>query len=77
MAFTIPEAGTVSLKVYDLTGDLVRTVVEEQNFDQPGWISIRWDGMDDFGQYIGSGLYFYILEFNGTPTIKKMLGVIK
>ncbi|MCK4233850.1 T9SS type A sorting domain-containing protein [candidate division WOR-3 bacterium] len=44
------------LKVYDATGRVVRTLVDE---DQgPGWYSVTWDGRDGFGKRVSSGVYF-------------------
>ncbi|MEW6685491.1 MAG: choice-of-anchor X domain-containing protein, partial [Candidatus Edwardsbacteria bacterium] len=76
--FRLSEKGKVTLKVYDLAGDLVRTLIENRDFETSD--AIRWDGKNDFDDYVGSGIYVYVFEFKGTTqskTIKKPLGVIK
>jgi len=77
LVLSLPGAGSLTLKIYDLAGDLVRTVTENQNVGATGWISLRWDGKNDFGEYVGSGIYIYVLKFNDKVEIKKTLGVIK
>jgi hypothetical protein len=58
--FTIPQAGYVSLKVYNVTGQLVRTLVDE---DMPaGTHSAVWNGLDQNGGQLASGVYFCRME---------------
>jgi len=47
----------VSLRVYDLTGRLVRTLVNESQ--QPGHYEVSWDGLDNSGRRVISGIYVY------------------
>ncbi len=53
-----------SLKIYDLTGRLVRTLFDGQfSVDSAGGVNqISWDSRDDGGEQVGSGLYFLKLE---------------
>ena len=44
------------LKVYDVTGKLVRTLIDEEC--GPGWYSTYWDGKDRSGRKVSSGVYF-------------------
>lgn len=66
ISFQIPEACNVSLKVYDLLGNEVKTLVNE--FKQPGRYSIKFDGSN-----LSSGVYFYKLETKAFKQIKKLL----
>lgn len=50
----------VSLRVYDVTGKLVRTVVDKE--EEPGYKSVIWDGRDDSGRAVPGGIYFYRLQ---------------
>lgn len=50
----------VLLKVYDSTGSLVRTLVDEDK--RPGYYSAEWDCRDSFGRRVGAGVYFYTIE---------------
>jgi len=53
----------VTLKVYNVLGQEVRTLVDKKQ--APGSHSVIWDGLDNFGQEVGSGIYFYRLEVIG------------
>lgn len=59
LTFTIPEARTtgvpLTLTVYDVLGRRVRTLVDERRF--PGTFAVVWDGRDDAGRPLSSGLY--------------------
>ncbi len=50
----------VSLAIYDLSGRLVRTLVDTEQ--GPGYYVVRWDGKDASGYAVASGLYFYRLS---------------
>ena len=73
------EEGEITLKIYDLSGNLVRTIIERE--DVSGSSNWRWDGMNDFDQYVGSGLYIYIFEYTDPSgvkqIVKKPIGVIR
>ncbi|RIK79354.1 hypothetical protein DCC62_05675 [candidate division KSB1 bacterium] len=61
----------VTLKIYDLNGKLVRVLVDG---DQPaGMHSAVWDGLDEFGTVMASGVYFYVLEIEGMKQMKRMV----
>jgi PKD repeat protein len=65
-------SGMVVLKVYDISGNEVRTLVNE---NQPaGEHSVVWNGTDDSGNPVGSGIYFYRLKIgNIFSEIKRIL----
>ena len=67
--YSIPNAGMVTLKIYDLLGREISTLVNEEK--QPGNYQVRFDG----GK-LSSGVYIYKLQFNNSAINKKML-VIK
>ncbi|MCK4307750.1 T9SS type A sorting domain-containing protein [candidate division WOR-3 bacterium] len=60
----------VSLRIYNLAGQLVRTLVDEQK--APGEYKVEWDGLDGQGKKVKSGIYFYKLNVNGHILTKKM-----
>ncbi|MEK9137573.1 MAG: PQQ-binding-like beta-propeller repeat protein, partial [Bacteroidota bacterium] len=64
--YDLAKTGNVSLKVFDVLGREVTTLVNEEKL--PGSYSVRWDATN-----VGSGTYFYRLESNGRREIKKML----
>ncbi|MDZ7401546.1 MAG: T9SS type A sorting domain-containing protein [candidate division KSB1 bacterium] len=58
--YHLPQSADVSLTVYDLQGRLVRHLVK--GADAAGYHSVCWDGRDEAGQVVASGIYFYQLE---------------
>ncbi len=56
VSFDLPVAGRVSLGVYDIHGRLVRLLLEDTLPAGPG--SAIWDGTDNRGRTVGSGVYF-------------------
>ena len=71
--YTIPEgeAVHVRLRVYNLRGAVIRTLVDE--IKEPGYYSVQWDGTDSRGRKKGSGVYFYRLVTNSYSSVRKML----
>ncbi|MRR09094.1 T9SS type A sorting domain-containing protein [bacterium] len=72
--YQLPAAGTVSLKVYNVAGQLVRTLAE--GFQPAGAHAVRWDGRDDRGREVSSGVYLYRLTA-GSGTATRKLTVVR
>lgn len=68
--FDLPTSTAVTLSVYDLSGRRVRSLVE--GAADAGAHAIEWDGMDDAGRAVGSGVYFYRLEAGTFRATRKM-----
>lgn len=68
--FTVPRDGHVDLAVYDLSGRRIRTLVSETVPE--GDRSVSWDGRNDAGQMVPSGMYFYKYMTAGETTSRKM-----
>ncbi len=60
-----------TLKIYNILGDLVRTLMYEKKM--PGNYQVVWDGRDDKGEKVSSGIYFYRLEAGGYSETKRMI----
>jgi hypothetical protein len=74
IAFSLPRAGHVRLDVFNLLGQKVRTVVSH---DYPaGNHRVIWDGTDDDGHKVSSGVYFYRLD-NGDESRSRKMTFIK
>ena len=69
--FYIPEAAHVKLEIYNLLGQRVRVLAIRQI--PAGSHSIRWDGKDDFGAAVSSGVYLYRISAGGFWDVKKMV----
>jgi hypothetical protein len=71
IGYVIPEEGQVTLRIFNVTGRLVRTLV---NGPVPaGQNSVVWDGRDSRGRRLSSGVYFYRLESETKSLTKKSL----
>ncbi len=70
ISYTLPEESFVTLRIYDLLGKEVRTLVDD--FETAGVKSVRWDGKDDFGREVAAGLYLYRLEAENFAQAKKL-----
>jgi hypothetical protein len=64
IAYELPEAGQVDLAVYDVSGRLVR-VLESGVARTPGTHTATWDGRDEHGALVSSGVYFCRMSANG------------
>ena len=72
--YTIKERAHVSLRVYNVSGQLVRTLIDE--VQTPDEIRpIEWDGSNNAGQTVSSGVYFYKLVTKNFSQTKKMVMV--
>ena len=69
--YHMPNAGEVRLNIYNALGQKIRSLVEHDQ--SPGTYQILWDGRDDFGQQVSTGVYIYRLESLGAAQTKKML----
>ncbi len=69
--FSIERPGRVTLRVFDLGGRVVRTLLESRKYDE-GRYKVSWDGIDNSGSFIASGVYFYRLESGGFSETKRM-----
>jgi hypothetical protein len=58
--YALPEHTHVSVRVYDVSGALVRTLADR--LEDSGWHSVIWDGRDDLGRTVASGVYFFGME---------------
>nr|MBC8384071.1 T9SS type A sorting domain-containing protein [Candidatus Cloacimonadota bacterium] len=61
----------VSLKIYNIKGQLVKTLLNNQI--DPGNHISSWNGTDDYNKLISSGLYFYRLQTGKTDFSRKMI----
>ncbi|MBN1755932.1 hypothetical protein JW877_06935 [bacterium] len=61
----------VTIKIYDILGKNVRTLIDE--IKTPGYYEAVWDGRDDKGEELPSGIYMY--EFSSAPfsQVKKLI----
>ena len=68
--FTLPRAGQVELKIYNVRGELVKTLLNENMVAATH--SVIWDGRNSTGQSVSSGVYFYSLKAGSYEKMEKM-----
>lgn len=61
ISYNLPEPSTARITVYSLSGQVIRTLVHDIN-QAPGNYRVLWDGQDENGQAVASGVYFYRFE---------------
>ena len=71
ITYQLPEPGHATLRIYDISGRVVRTLVDERK--EAGHNRIRWDGRDGNGKSVPSGIYFYKLQAMDFSQTRKMV----
>lgn len=69
--FALPQADHVSIKIYDMLGREVATLINDQR--SAGNYSIVWNGLNDYGQKVSSGSYIYRITAGNFVETKKMM----
>ena len=70
ITYDLPEDAQVEPKIYNLLGQGIRSLVNEQK--RAGSYSVAWDGTDSRGAKVASGIYVYKLEAGEVIHVKKM-----
>jgi hypothetical protein len=71
ISYTIPVDCEVSLKIYDLTGRIVKVLLDGEV--KAGHHTIRWNGRDILGNKVPSGIYFCRMEVGKFKSTKKLV----
>ncbi len=69
--YSLKEAGPVSIDIYNVKGQLVRTLVNE--VQEAGNHTVVWNGIDKNNKAVGSGVYFYKMNAGKYSSTKKMI----
>ena len=69
--YAIPRASNVDLVIINLNGQVVRTLVNDDQ--RADFYSVVWDGRNSRGEEVGSGIYFYRLQADKFSAIKKLM----
>ncbi len=74
--FDVPGTPTVArlgavlrLNIYDASGKLIKTLIDKPM--EPGYHSVVWNGTDDNGKFVNSGVYFYKMRTEGYSNIRR------
>jgi hypothetical protein len=69
--YTVPNQANIRLVVYNMLGQEVRTLVASHH--APGNYSVVWDGRDNHGLNVGTGVYIYRKTGGTAALVRKML----
>ena len=69
--FDIPSTTQINVSIFNLMGQKVKTLVNEQV--TPGYHAVHWDGTNENGVSVSTGMYFYTLNTGNHSAMKKML----
>ncbi|MFO7445095.1 MAG: T9SS type A sorting domain-containing protein, partial [Ignavibacteriaceae bacterium] len=71
ISFSIPETGFVTVKIFDMLGREVKTLLSSEK--NPGNISVQWNGDNNSGSQVSSGTYIYRVTAGSQHKSFKML----
>jgi len=69
--FSLPSNDFVDLSIFNSLGQRVATLI--QGYQSSGWKTVSWEGVDDNGVRIPSGVYFYCLTSKQYSSTRKMI----
>jgi hypothetical protein len=71
ISYSIPVQSHVSLNIYNINGQKIRTLIDEVS--QPGVYRVVWNGTNDEGKDLASGIFFYRFDAPGISFVKKLI----
>jgi len=69
--YELPENGLVNIKIYDITGRQINTLVSSHQYS--GYKSIQWNATNNHGERVSAGIYLYIIQAGEFVQTKKMV----
>jgi hypothetical protein len=69
--YQLPESQMVTLEIYNSLGEKIRTLVNESQ--NAGYHSVQWNGLNNSGRTVASGMYLYRITAGKYISVKKML----
>ncbi|MBN2105525.1 S8 family serine peptidase [bacterium] len=70
--FQLPEAGRVTIQIYDLLGRRVAVLLDDRELNA-GYHLVNWDGLNQAGMTVSSGVYFGCFEADDYRSVRKMV----
>ena len=71
LRYDLPEVAFVKIRVFDMSGNTVKTLVSESK--SSGFKSIQWDATNNQGQSVSAGVYFFSIQAGNFVETKKMI----
>jgi hypothetical protein len=75
ITYDVAVGGNVTIEIFDVSGHRVRTLVNAHR--NAGRFEATWDGKDDFGSSVHSGVYFYRMKASGFASSAKKMILLK
>jgi hypothetical protein len=72
IGYELAESADVTLQIYNVVGQVVRTLIASES-QSVGRYQVRWDGMDDRGMPVSSGIYFYQISAGKFQDVRKLM----
>jgi hypothetical protein len=69
--FELPQAAHIVLKIYNLLGQQVRTLLSSRM--EPGFHQVKWDGKDASGKLVTSGVYYCVLKMADRRVVRRIV----
>lgn len=69
--YDLPNTSNTSLGVFNVVGQLVKTLVSDEQ--KAGEYAVKWDGRDEAGKDVGSGIYYYVFQAGDFRSVKSMV----
>ena len=69
--YALPEASHVTVKVFNMLGQEVRTILDQEQ--SSGVKQVLWNGRNNYGSKVASGIYIYAIKANDFYKAKKMI----
>ncbi|MEJ2636239.1 MAG: C-GCAxxG-C-C family (seleno)protein [Calditrichia bacterium] len=70
--FSLPKSEAVTLTIYSLDGRQIKTLLSQQRYSA-GSHQVKWDGKDNLGNRVSSGMYYYRIKAGNYTKVKNML----
>ena len=71
LSYDLPEESFVNIKIYDITGRIVKNIVRENK--KAGYHYARWNGNNNLGESVSAGMYIYTIQAGQFYSMKKMI----
>lgn|GEM_PF-4357632 len=68
--FGLPSTSHVRLQIMNVRGQTVRVLVDEEK--PAGWFTVTWDGKNESGREVASGIYLYLIEADNKKILKRL-----
>ena len=75
--YSLTEDGEVTIKIYDIGGNLVRTLIDDESQSAVDEQSVAWDGKNDKGDVVANGVYFYVIDSSSGEKATGKAAIIK